>query len=187
MPGVCERTSSLHRKSAESLGGGTMTEPLFILSQEDWSLHRKGYDDQRRHREKVREAIRRHLSDLIAEESIVLSDGKQVIKLPIRTLDEYRFRFNENKGKQVGAGKGNSRVGDVLRPGGWAKGPGTPRAWTITRPRWNWNRSRRWCLRIGDCQICRKKKRCKVLQMVWPGRMSAPRASPATWISAEPC
>ncbi|MCL6576995.1 sporulation protein YhbH [Kyrpidia sp.] len=95
-----------------------MTEPLFILSQEDWSLHRKGYDDQRRHREKVREAIRRHLSDLIAEESIVLSDGKQVIKLPIRTLDEYRFRFNENKGKQVGAGKGNSRVGDVLGKAG---------------------------------------------------------------------
>lgn len=91
-----------------------MREPLFILSQEDWSLHRKGYDDQRRHQEKVREVLRKHLPDLIADESIIFSDGKQVVKVPIRTLDEYRFRFNENKGRRVGSGHGGSRVGDVL-------------------------------------------------------------------------
>jgi len=36
-----------------------MSEPLFIVSKEDWSLHRKGYEDQKRHQEKVREAIKK--------------------------------------------------------------------------------------------------------------------------------
>ena len=34
----------------------------FIISQEDWSLHRKGYDDQQRHQEKVQEAIKNNLT-----------------------------------------------------------------------------------------------------------------------------
>ncbi|SEN52863.1 hypothetical protein SAMN05444955_113102 [Lihuaxuella thermophila] len=103
-----------------------MTHPLFIVSQEDWSLHRKGYQDQMRHQDKVREAIRKNLPDLISEESIIMSDGKHVIKIPIRSMEEYRFRFNYNKAKHVGQGDGNSKVGDVLgreSPAG-QQGPG---------------------------------------------------------------
>lgn len=48
----------------------------FIVSREDWSLHRKGYQDQARHQQKVREAIKQNLPDLVSEESIVMSDGK---------------------------------------------------------------------------------------------------------------
>jgi hypothetical protein len=91
-----------------------MTEPLFIVSREDWSLHRKGYQDQTRHQEKVREAIKQNLPDLVSDESIILSDGKQIIKVPIKSLDEYRFRYNYNKSKHVGQGDGDSQVGDVL-------------------------------------------------------------------------
>jgi sporulation protein YhbH len=91
-----------------------MTNPLFIVSREDWSLHRKGYQDQTRHQEKVREAIKQNLPDLVTEESIIMSDGKQIVKVPIRSLDEYRFRFNYNKSKHVGQGDGDSQVGDVL-------------------------------------------------------------------------
>ena len=54
----------------------SMAHPLFIVSEEDWSLHRKGYQDQMRHQEKVKEAIRENLPDLISEESIIMSDGK---------------------------------------------------------------------------------------------------------------
>ena len=39
----------------------------FIISQEDWSLHRKGYDDQQRHQKKVHDAIKNNLPDLITE------------------------------------------------------------------------------------------------------------------------
>jgi uncharacterized protein len=91
-----------------------MTEPLFIVSKEDWSLHRKGYQDQTRHQEKVREAIKQNLPDLVTDESIVMSNGKQVVKVPIKSLDEYRFRYNYNKSKHVGQGDGDSEVGDVL-------------------------------------------------------------------------
>lgn len=102
-----------------------MTEPLFIVSREDWSLHRKGYQDQTRHQEKVREAIKQNLPDLVTDESIVMSDGKQVVRVPIKSIDEYRFRYNFNKQKHVGQGDGDSQVGDVLGVDREAqKGPG---------------------------------------------------------------
>jgi sporulation protein YhbH len=91
-----------------------MKHPLFIVSEEDWSLHRKGYQDQLRHQEKVREAIKKNLPDLVSEESIIMSDGKQVVKIPIRSIEEFRIRYNFNKGKQVGQGNGDSQVGDVV-------------------------------------------------------------------------
>lgn len=98
----------------------------FIVSKEDWSLHRKGYDDQKRHQEKVKEAVKNNLPDLITEESIIMSNGRDVIKIPIRSLDEYKIRYNYEKNKHVGQGNGDSQVGDVVaRDGsGEGKGPG---------------------------------------------------------------
>jgi len=89
-------------------------QPSYIVSREDWSLHRKGYQDQARHQQKVREAVRQNLPDLVSEENIILSDGKQIIKVPIRSLDEYRFIYNYNKSRHVGQGDGSSSVGDVI-------------------------------------------------------------------------
>lgn len=86
----------------------------FIVSQENWSLHRKGYQDQKRHVDKVKKAIQNNLPELISEESIVMSDGKDIIKIPIRSLDEYKIRYNHDKSKHVGQGKGKSQVGDVV-------------------------------------------------------------------------
>src|SRR5690625_6277777 len=86
----------------------------FIVSREDWSLHRKGYQDQQRHDDKVRDVITNNLPDLISEESIVLSDGREVMKIPIRSLDEYKIRYNDHKSKQDGKGDGDSEVGDIV-------------------------------------------------------------------------
>lgn len=91
-----------------------MHDDSFVISQEDWSLHRKGHQDQLRHQEKVKEAIRKQLPDLVSEESIILSNGKDVVKIPIRSLDEYRFRYNTSKNQHVGQGDGKSKVGDLL-------------------------------------------------------------------------
>lgn len=105
-----------------------MTEGSFIVSREDWSLHRKGYQDQSRHQQKVKEAMKENLPDLITDESIIMSNGRKINKIPIRSLDEYRFRYNHNKSKHVGQGDGNSKVGDVLgrdpQPGKQGKGEG---------------------------------------------------------------
>ncbi len=43
-----------------------------------------------------------------------MSDGKKIVKVPIRSLDEFKFRYNYNKSKHVGQGNGDSKVGDVL-------------------------------------------------------------------------
>ncbi len=105
-----------------------MTEHIsFIVSKEDWSLHRKGELDQQRHREKVREAIKKNLADIITEENIIMSDNKKIIRIPIRSLQEYRFRYDFRKQKHGGMGSGDSKVGDVIgseRPQGAGKGKG---------------------------------------------------------------
>lgn len=90
----------------------------FVISQEDWSLHRKGHEDQMRHQEKVQEAIRNNLPDLITEESIIMSNGRKVVKIPIRSLEEYKIRYNYDKNKHVGQGNGDSKVGDIVARGG---------------------------------------------------------------------
>ena len=67
------------------------------LNQQDWSLHRKGSIDQKRHMEKVRDAVKKNLADIVSEESIIMSDGKRAIKVPIRSLEQYRFRYDSGK------------------------------------------------------------------------------------------
>ena len=86
----------------------------FVVSKENWSLHRKGYQDQQRHSEKVKEAIHNNLPELISEENIIMSDGREVIKIPIRSLDEYKIRYDHSKSKHVGQGSGDSEIGDVI-------------------------------------------------------------------------
>ena len=107
---------------------GEENQPNYTISQENWSLHRKGYDDQQRHQEKVQDAIKKNLPDLVTEESIVMSNGRDVVKIPIRSLDEYKIRYNYDKNKHVGQGTGDSKVGDVVARDGSSgqkqKGPG---------------------------------------------------------------
>jgi hypothetical protein len=86
----------------------------FTVCREDWSLHRKGDTDAKRHREKVKEAVRSRISDILTEEDIVLADGHKVLRVPIRSLEEYRFRFNPGKVQHVGQGNGKLGVGDLV-------------------------------------------------------------------------
>ncbi|WP_026023069.1 sporulation protein YhbH [Paenisporosarcina sp. TG20] len=97
----------------------------FVISQENWSLHRKGHQDQQRHMDKVKDAIKNNLPDLISEESIIKSNGREVIKIPIRSLDEYKIRYNYDKSKHVGQGDGESQVGDVVARGSGDEKSGT--------------------------------------------------------------
>src|SRR2546426_4240432 len=96
------------------------------VSQHDWSLHRKGQIDQERHKEKIREAIKKNLHEIVSEEGIILSDGKKMVRVPIRSLDEYRFRYDPGRQQHSGQGNGKSKVGDVVaqepRPGKGKKG-----------------------------------------------------------------
>ncbi|NMP21857.1 sporulation protein YhbH [Sulfobacillus harzensis] len=80
----------------------------------DWSLQRKGATDQRRHMEKIKQALKERLPDLVSDESIVASDGKHVVRVPIRSLEQYKFRFHPWQGDRVGQDQGQGQPGDVL-------------------------------------------------------------------------
>jgi uncharacterized sporulation protein YeaH/YhbH (DUF444 family) len=69
--------------------------------------------DRQRHRDKLREAIRDNIADIISEESIIGRDRDRIIKVPIRGIKEYRFVFGDNQ-PQVGEGEGETQPGQVI-------------------------------------------------------------------------
>jgi len=69
--------------------------------------------DRLRHRQKVRQAIRENITDILAEESIIGKARDKLIKVPIRGVKEYRFVYGENA-PGVGQGAGNSQPGQVV-------------------------------------------------------------------------
>jgi sporulation protein YhbH len=69
--------------------------------------------DRQRHRDKLREAIRDNIADIISEESIIGRHKDRVIKVPIRGIKEYRFVFGDNR-SQSGTGDGETEPGQVV-------------------------------------------------------------------------
>lgn len=87
------------------------------INDTPWDLRRRGYKDAVRHDKRVRDAIKKNLKELIAEENIISSDGDKLIKIPLKYLDQYRFRHGRfSGGKGVGQGTGN--IGDVIAKDG---------------------------------------------------------------------
>ena len=72
--------------------------------------------DRLRHRQKVREAIRENIADIIAEESIIGKDRDRIIKVPIRGVKEFRFIYGENV-PGVGQGGEETQPGQVIGKG----------------------------------------------------------------------
>lgn len=79
--------------------------------------------DRQRHRQKIRESIRGNIADILAEESIIGQNKDRIVKVPIRSIKEYRFIYGENS-PGVGQGSGESKPGDVVQRGE----PGQPNA-----------------------------------------------------------
>ncbi len=73
--------------------------------------------DRQRHRDKLREAIRDNIADIISEESIIGRHKDRVIKVPIRGIKEYRFVFGDNN-SQTGTGQGDTQPGQVVGKAG---------------------------------------------------------------------
>jgi uncharacterized protein len=66
-----------------------------------------------RHREKIKDSIRDNIGDILAEESIIGRDQDKIIKIPIRSIKEYRFIYGENA-PGVAQGNGQQKPGDVV-------------------------------------------------------------------------
>lgn len=89
-----------------------------------YDLFSRGARDWLRHNEKVRDAVRARLPEVIAQGD-VLGSGDRVVQIPVRFLEHFRFRLNE-PATRTGAGQGDGRPGDQLvppsAPGGAGKG-----------------------------------------------------------------
>ena len=70
--------------------------------------------DRLRHREKVRDAIRENIADIIAEESIIGKDRNRVVKVPIRGVKEYRFVYGDNVPGVAEGGGQEAQPGQVI-------------------------------------------------------------------------
>lgn len=72
--------------------------------------------DRLRHRQKLKETIRHNIGDIIAEESIIARSRDKTVKVPLRSIKEYRFVYGDNS-PGVAQGDGQQKPGDVVQEG----------------------------------------------------------------------
>jgi sporulation protein YhbH len=82
--------------------------------QPDYDSTPRGRTDAARHREKIKEAMRKNLPDIISEESIITGRRDRVVRVPIRGVKSYRFIHRYSNGEGGGFGSGESEKGKVL-------------------------------------------------------------------------
>lgn len=75
--------------------------------------HDRAAEDRRRHRQLVEDSIKKNLSDILSEESIIGESKDKKIKIPIRGLKEYQFIYGKNV-PGVGSGQGSEKRGDKI-------------------------------------------------------------------------
>lgn len=92
-----------------------------------WSLRKPGALDSERHKQRIRDAIKKNLHDLIAEENIISSKGGKKVKVPIKYLDMWKFKFGKND-KQKGVGQGDGDPGDIIAKEDQGQGKGQGQA-----------------------------------------------------------
>src|SRR5258708_23209731 len=88
-----------------------------IAAETPWyDLFSRGARDWLRHNQKVREAVKSTLPELLANENLISQPGNRTVLVPVGFLEHARLRLAESA-EQSGAGQGQGAPGDVLRPG----------------------------------------------------------------------
>jgi uncharacterized protein len=87
-----------------------------------YELFSRGARDWLRHDEKVREAVRANLPEIIAGGDVI-NAGARTVRVPVRMLEHYHFRLRRAE-EQQGAGQGKAKPGDVLSDPARDQGPG---------------------------------------------------------------
>ena len=80
-----------------------------------YDLFSRGARDWLRHNEKIRDAVRSSLPELIASFD-VSGEGGQVVRVPVKMLEHCHFRLR-SRDRQDGVGQGDAQPGDQLAPG----------------------------------------------------------------------
>lgn len=68
--------------------------------------------EQRRHRSKVKEAIRHHLADMVTDDKILVSNGRRTLSVPVPEFKEFRIRFDPGLLESVGSLRGAPGQGE---------------------------------------------------------------------------
>jgi uncharacterized protein len=86
--------------------------------------HDRAAEDRRRHRQLVEDSIKKNLSDILSEESIIGESKNRKVKIPIRGLKEFQFIYGRNT-PGVSSGNGSEKRGDKIgSESGQKKGSG---------------------------------------------------------------
>jgi len=97
---------------------------MAIIDHRDWGLSGRGIKDAQRHRDKIDDAIRKNVRDVIAEESIITSKKGRKVRVPVKGLKDYRFTYgNKSNG---GIGQGDGKEGDIISSKDKNGKPGKP-------------------------------------------------------------
>ncbi len=81
-----------------------------------YDLFSRGARDWLRHNEKLREAVKGHLPDLVSGADILSGSSERTVRVPVRMLEHYRFRLREEE-SDTGVGQGKAKPGDVISNG----------------------------------------------------------------------
>lgn len=89
-----------------------------IAAETPWyELFSRGARDWLRHNQKVREAVKGNLPEILSGEDLLTRPGaNRTVMVPVKFLEHARFRLAEPASQQ-GAGQGRGQPGDVLQPG----------------------------------------------------------------------
>jgi uncharacterized sporulation protein YeaH/YhbH (DUF444 family) len=86
-----------------------------IAAETPWyDLFSRGARDWLRHNQKVREAVKQTLPDLVAGSDLITQPGNRSVLVPVKFLEHARLRLAEPASRQ-GAGQGRGETGEVLR------------------------------------------------------------------------
>src|SRR5262249_7811350 len=84
-----------------------------------YDLFSRGARDWLRHKDKVRDAVRQQLPQIVAGAD-VLSGGASTVRVPVKMLEHYRFKLrpaNESQGVGQGQAKPGDRIGRPQQEG----------------------------------------------------------------------
>jgi hypothetical protein len=90
-----------------------------IAAETPWyDLFSRGARDWLRHNQKVREAVKNTLPEILSGEDLMTGGqgNNRTVMVPVKFLEHSRFRLAEPASQQ-GAGQGRGQPGDILQPG----------------------------------------------------------------------
>ncbi len=96
------------------------------ISRQDWSFERRATRDEERYKQKVRDAVKGNLQDLVSDGSVITADprNKKLVRVPVKSLELPDIRYGEPKEKiGTGTGGGQPQPGDPV-PGNPDSGAG---------------------------------------------------------------